>query len=94
MKKIISMWQNASIAVKYRTCLFFLTWVFSIYALVNNLVHQGFNTETIQTLVATIVTGLASCANWWKNNSFTPEAILGDEVMKNLKSGEGENENE
>ena len=34
-------------------------------------------------LLATIITSLIA---WWKNNSFTPAAIKGDEVMKKEKA--------
>lgn len=34
-------------------------------------------------LIATVVTTLMA---WWKNNSFTEEAIEGDKLMKELKT--------
>jgi SPP1 family holin len=36
------------------------------------------------TLGATVVTSLWA---WWKNNSFTPAAIVADEFMHGIKSG-------
>ena len=36
------------------------------------------------TLGATIVTSLWA---WWKNNSFTPAAIVADEFMHDIKNG-------
>lgn len=86
MKKILSMWRSATIEVKQRTLIFFITWIFSIYALINNLIHNGFNAETIQTLAATIVTGIASMASWWKNNSFSAAAISADQYKDALNN--------
>ena len=38
---------------------------------------------------ATVITALIA---WWKNNSFTQNAIAADEVLKNLKTGESNEE--
>ena len=35
----------------------------------------------IETLVTTGLTVAASLAAWWKNNSFTPAALIGDQHM-------------
>ena len=35
----------------------------------------------LETLVTTSFTVAASLAAWWKNNSFTPAALIGDEHM-------------
>lgn len=56
-----------------------------MYALISSIVTNGFDVTTIQTLVATIVTGGASILNWWKNNSFSAEAIAADEYKDILK---------
>lgn len=84
MKKIVSMWQAATTEVKQRTIIFFITWIFSIYALVNNLINDGINTDTIQTLAATILAGIASITSWWKNNSFSAAAISADQYKASL----------
>jgi len=42
--------------------------------------------ETINTLISTIFTVVAAVIAFWKNNSFTVEAIKADEYMKELKS--------
>lgn len=61
-------------------------------ALINQLLTAfGYNvidisSETINTLVGTIFTIIAALAAFWKNNSFTTEAIKADEVLKELKS--------
>lgn len=39
----------------------------------------------IETLVTTGWTVVAALIAWWKNNSFTPAAKVGDEVMKQVK---------
>lgn len=39
----------------------------------------------IETLVTTGWTVVAALIAWWKNNSFTPAAKAGDEVMKQVK---------
>jgi SPP1 family holin len=61
-------------------------------ALINQLLMAfGFNVinisdDTINTLVGTIFTIVTALVAFWKNNSFTPEAIEADEVMKELKA--------
>lgn len=54
------------------------------------LVTMGYNTlpiedETITQLVSCAFTVAASVAAWWKNNSFTREAIKADEDLKFYK---------
>ena len=41
--------------------------------------------EDVNTLIATGWTIAASLAAWWKNNSFTPEAIEADAFMARMK---------
>lgn len=41
--------------------------------------------ENLEQLVTAIITIGASLWAWWKNNSFTSEAIRADEYMKNLR---------
>lgn len=43
------------------------------------------NTE-LSEFIAFIFTFVASITAWWKNNSFTKEAIQSDNYMKDLKS--------
>ena len=40
----------------------------------------------LETLVTTGFTVAASLAAWWKNNSFTPAALIGDEHMAAARS--------
>lgn len=43
----------------------------------------------IEVLVSTIITIVAALVAWWKNNSFTEAAIMGDNLMHQIKSGGG-----
>ena len=64
------------------------TWV----ALLNSLL-ASFNksplpidNEQLQQLVSTLITVVVAIINWWKNNSFTKEAIEADELFARLKA--------
>jgi SPP1 family holin len=65
-------------------------------ALINQILTAfGYNVidvsdETINTLVSTIFTVVMAIISFWKNNSFTKEAIEADEVLKELKSAKKE----
>ena len=75
---------NASAATWARTiCL--------IVALLNSLL-ASFNksplpidNEQLQQLVSTLITVVVAIINWWKNNSFTKEAIEADELFARLR---------
>lgn len=43
--------------------------------------------EQISELITLSITVGASLWSWWKNNSFTKEAVQADEVLKRLKGG-------
>ena len=43
------------------------------------------DSATLEPWVTTGLTIAASVWAWWKNNSFTPEAIRADELMKEMK---------
>lgn len=43
------------------------------------------DSATLKSLVTTGLTTAAAVWAWWKNNSFTPEAIRADELMKEMK---------
>lgn len=43
--------------------------------------------EQISDLVTLIFTIVTSCVGFWKNNSFTQEAIIADGLMHDMKSG-------
>ena len=40
---------------------------------------------TVEQLVTAGITTVAALISWWKNNSFTPEAIEADDFMTRLK---------
>lgn len=44
-----------------------------------------FAEDELYTLLSNVATVVASVWAWWKNNSFTTEAIEADEVLKGLK---------
>ena len=64
-----------------------------ILALVNNcLTMAGYSPlpiedEQVVELLSLAFTVGASVWAWWKNNSFTKEAIAADDLMHNLKNG-------
>ena len=41
---------------------------------------------TVEQLVTTGLTVTAALVNWWKNNSFTPEAIKADGYLEQLRT--------
>lgn len=43
--------------------------------------------EQVYTIVSTLVTVVLGLWTWWKNNSFTPEAIKADEYLAKLREG-------
>ena len=40
---------------------------------------------TVEQLVTAGITTIAALIAWWKNNSFTPEAIKADETLERMK---------
>lgn len=81
IKKIIGEASPGTIA---RTICFFLALVNQVLVSTGHSVLPITNeqVETIVTLSATIITGLIA---WWKNNSFTHNAITADGYLKSLK---------
>lgn len=63
-------------------------------ALVNQiLISTGHNIipvsdEEISTVVSTAITIGASVWAWWKNNSFTAEAIKADEMLEEMRNAD------
>lgn len=45
------------------------------------------DSEELAEVIAWIITAIASLCAWWKNNSFTKNAIKCDEIKKELDNG-------
>ena len=43
----------------------------------------------VEVLVSTLITIATALVAWWKNNSFTKAAIMGDNLMHQIKAGDG-----
>lgn len=67
-----------------RTIILFLGLVNQILALTGHSILP-ISDEMIVNTVSLIWTIVAAVAAWWKNNSFTKEAIQGDKVMNALR---------
>jgi SPP1 family holin len=67
-----------------------------VIALVNTVLTMSgknplpFADDDIYTAVSIIATLAASAWAWWKNNSFTPDAIKADEYLRELKDSKKE----
>ena len=44
--------------------------------------------EQVETIITTAWTVIAALIAWWKNNSFTQAALVGDKLMHTLKDEE------
>ena len=44
--------------------------------------------EQVETIITTAWTVIAALIAWWKNNSFTPEAIQADKYLAELKAND------
>lgn len=47
-----------------------------------------FAEEELYNIISTIATAAAALWTWWKNNSFSPEAIQADKYLNELKAGD------
>lgn len=62
-----------------------------LLAIINNLLSifgkpvLPITDEQLELIVSTIITVAMAIINWWKNNSYTAEAIEADVYMKRLK---------
>lgn len=63
-----------------------------VFALINQLLTASgknplpFSEDEVYQAGTAVVTALTAVVAWWKNNSFTKEALLADEYMKAIKS--------
>lgn len=72
-----------------RTIILLLALVNQVLAVTGHNIINVSN-DDINTLVSTGFTIVASAAAWWKNNSFTKEAIAADKLKDKLKEGDGD----
>lgn len=62
-----------------------------VLAIINNLLSilgkpvLPITDEQLELIVSTIITVVVSIINWWKNNSYTAEAIEADAYMNRLR---------
>lgn len=72
---------NADRSVQVRTVAFFT----SLIAMIAQSVFKkdvALNPETITTYIIELGVCVFGARSWWKNNSITPEARIGDEYMR------------
>ncbi|MBR6646535.1 MAG: phage holin [Clostridia bacterium] len=69
-----------------RTILLFLALVNQILSSMGKSIIP-IDDELITNLITLVFTVSASIWAWWKNNSFTAEAVEADKFMKELKNG-------
>lgn len=62
-----------------------------VLAIINNLLSVfgkpviPITDEQLELIISTIITVVVAVVNWWKNNSYTEEAVEADVYMKRLK---------
>ncbi len=77
--------QNATMSTRVRT-------VVLIISLINVILNSfgknplPFSDEQIYNAASMVETAVISLITWWKNNSFTVEAVRADEILKELKN--------
>lgn len=78
---------NASRETIIRTIVLFVALVNQVLTMLG-LNPLPFSNEDIYSGLTAIFTVAATIWAWWKNNSFTQNAIEADELLKKLKKGE------
>lgn len=76
--------QNISVGTIVRTLILALALVNQILTASGHAIIP-IDDETITTLISTGATVIASLIAWWKNNSFTQEAIEADGYLADLR---------
>ena len=71
---------NVTIETKIRTVLFFVVWINQIFAFVGMPTLELDFGEVYGVVSSVIAFGVSIWA-WWKNNSFTMPALIGDAAM-------------
>lgn len=77
--------KNVSKGTIIRTVIFALALINQILAMCG-VSPIPVNDDTVTNLISTVWTVVAGIIAWWKNNSFTKEAIEADEILKNAKA--------
>ena len=89
MKKIIGNLKNVSPATWARLAVLIAALVNNALAILGRApVSDGGAAAHIVTVIVTVA---AALSGYWKNNSFTPEAVAADEYLNGLKSGNYKN---
>lgn len=73
-----------TIETKVRTALFFIVWLNQIFAFVGA-PTLDLDFDGVYAVVSSIVTFAVSGWAWWKNNSFTKHALIGDVAKEAAK---------
>ena len=71
-----------------RTIVLFIALLNQIFA-ISGIAVLDINENDVYQLVSLLFTVASAVLSWWKNNSFTEEAIKSDKLMKELKGGKG-----
>lgn len=69
-----------------RTIVLFIALLNQIFA-ISGIAVLDINENDVYQLISLLFTVVSALASWWKNNSFTEEAIESDKLMKELKGG-------
>lgn len=69
-----------------RTIVLFIALLNQIFA-ISGIAALDINENDVYQLVSLLFTVGSALVSWWKNNSFSEEAIEGDKLMKELKGG-------
>jgi SPP1 family holin len=83
--------KNVSSETIARTIVLFLALVNQLFAIFGRQ-QIPVQEDTVYQIVSLIFTIVTTVWSWWKNNSFTPEAIKADEYMHKLKAQRSEND--
>ena len=73
-----------SVETKVRTALFFIVWVNQMFAFVGA-PTLDLDFDGVYAVVSSVVTFAVSAWAWWKNNSFTTHALIGDVAKESAK---------
>ena len=80
---------EVSLETKIRTALFFIAWLNEIFAFIGApTLDLDFN--AVYGVVSSVAAFGISIWAWWKNNSFTKPALLGDVVMNQARHAKSE----